>query len=408
MRRLFLFFVFVIMINAVVLPNAQQALLAGALGMGSLLALCYNARVNISAVMLFASSWIVTLIYMMVGSINGAPSVALVQTVVIYIVSPLLWILVIDRAWYVLGVDAIVNGFAALAILASISVGIYMFLFLNFGPQAVSFFGERANVHVDDGYSGVVMHVSGSLIYLGAAFAASPDVLKSKKVGYLVVLMIALASISSGRTLAIIGLVIGASYYFISDIQRLLPRLIVTGPAFVVIGFSVMYFMDYFLGVDVFQLLERHFNKVAGGDIERPAQINALMSGAYDSWFLGAGHGIGVDYIRSNTFPWRYESVMVALLFKLGILGLLVVMMPVIYSLYILFRKQLSGRLNKYDTFFGASLIAVTVAALTNPYPEAFAFQWMYLVPVYYFLSKKGYSKNPHSQISKGLKSVTT
>lgn len=406
-QSLFLFVICVIMLNAVVLPNAQQTLLASAIGIGALLALCYNQKFNTSAIMLFASSWIVTLFYMMVGAFDGAPDVALAQTIAIYIVSPLLWILVIDRTWRLVGIDTIVRGFGVLAILAAVSVGIYMFLFLNFGPQAVSFFGVRPNVHIEDGYSGAVLHVSGSLIYLGAAFVASPGVLNSKKFGFIVIFSIALASIASGRTLAILGLLIGGTYYFISEPRKVFPRLIVMMTVFIIIGLFVTFTMDYLLGVDVFQLLERHFNKVAGGDVERPAQIAALLRGAENNWFLGSGHGIGVDYIRSNTFPWRYESVIVALLFKLGILGLLVVMMPVIYSLFILFKKQLFGNLDKYDSFFGASLIAVMLAAMTNPYPEAFAFQWMYLVPIYYFVSKRSSGKNSHLQRSEERKSVT-
>lgn len=382
------------MFNAVVLPNAQQAILASALALGALMALRYKVSLSPLVAVMFASSWFVTVLYMIVGTINGAPIIALIQTTTIYIISPLLWVLVIDRAWRLLGVDAIVKGFAVLAVFASGSVGIYMFLYLNFGPQAVSFFGARSNLHLEEGYSGVTMHVSGSLIYLGAAFAASPGVLNSKKMGYLIVLMIALASIASGRTLAIIGLLIGASYYFFSDLRKIPQRSIILVFAFLVIGFSITYAMEALLGVDLFHLLERHLNKVAGGDVERPAQIAALMLGAENNWFLGSGHGVGVDYVRSDEFPWRYESVLVALLFKLGVIGLFLVLMPIIYSLFSLFRKQILGVLNKYDMFFGASLLAVTLAATTNPYPEAFAFQWMYLVPIYYFVSKGKIGRN--------------
>ena len=403
MRRLFLFFVLVITINAVVFPNAQQALLAGALGIGAVMALCYAPKLNTAAIMLFLSSWSVTLLYMMVGMIKGAPSAAFEQTIAIYVVSPLLWILVIDRTWRLVGVDAVVRGFAVLAILAAASVGVYMFLFMNFGPQAVEFFGARSNVNVSEEYSGATIHVSGSLIFLGAAFAASPGILNSKIFGFLVVLMIALASIASGRTLALLGLLIGGLYFSISDPRKGFQRMIVMIFASSVLGFLVTFAMDYLLGVDVLQVLQRHFNKVAGEDIERPAQIAALLRGAENSWFLGAGHGIGVDYIRSETFPWRYESVIVALLFKLGLVGFLVVMMPVIYSLFVLFKKQLFGSLNKYDMFFGASLIATTLAAMTNPYPEAIAFQWMYLVPIYYFFSQRRSGETSHPLRNKTL-----
>ncbi len=389
MRRCFLIIILFIALNAIVLPNAQQVMLAVALVVGAIVASYYKITITPLALVLIGLSWLVTMLYIVVGAIHGAPIQAAVQTIFIYMVSPALWLIVIDRAWKTLGVDKIVQSLAVLAAIAAASVAVYMFLFLNFGPQAVAVFGSRANVHIESGYSGVIMHVSGSLIFLGAAFASSPSILPSRLFGILILFALALACIASGRTLAIGGLIVGAAFHFLSNPSTILKRLFTTLPLFAVLGFGILQSMDFLLDVDVVQLLNRHLNKAVFGDVERPAQIAALMRGAEETWFLGAGHGIGVDYIRSTDFPWRYESVFFALIYKLGIVGTLVLCLPLIYSIALFLTRQIRGAARKYDAFFGSALVAVTLAANTNPYPEAFTFQWMFLIPIYYFISTR-------------------
>lgn len=385
--KLFLFLLAIVAFNGVVLPNAQKELHIITLFLAATLAVLYSPKIKRTTIIILVSSWITTIFYLIVGLAHGASAEAVKQTAIIYVIAPLLWLLVIDRAWKILGTEQIIQFLSYLSIMACMSVALYILLYLNFGAGAVSFFGSNANVHLEQGYSGIIMHVLGSLIFLGAAFASSPHVLQSKLFSYFVIFSIILAIAVSGRTAAILGVFIGAAVFTLSKPRWVLAKLIWIIPGVIALFFFVFTTLNVLLDVNLFLLLDRHIEKLLFGDVQRPAQISALLDGAMDKSFLGAGHGVGVDYIRSNEFPWRYESVFAALLFKLGILGTIVVLYPLIYSIFSFLYHLLSRKIGKYTPFFGSALLAVTIAGLTNPYPEAVAFQWMYLMPIYYLFS---------------------
>lgn len=384
-----------IAINAVVIPNAQQELLMAMLICGAVISLFHQNMIPKNILLMCMLSFCSTFFYITIGAIKGATAIAITQSIIIYILSPVLWILVIDLAWRLIGVELIVRVFSVLALLASISVGLYIFLYQTIGPQAVLFFGSNVNLHLNEGYSGVIMHVSGSLIFLGAAFMAQPDVVRSNVLRFIILICIALAATSSGRTLAIFSLIIGGFFLATSVPKEMLKRLVLAISLISIIGVSVNFGMDFLLGVNTIELFDSHFQKATGGDIERPAQIVALINGAKSTYFLGAGHGIGVDYIRNSEFSWRYEVVFLALIYKLGIIGTSIVLFPIVYALAVFIRRLLSNTLRHYDTFFGSALFACIIAGFTNPYPEAFSFQWMYLLPTYYFLTSKNVVKSP-------------
>lgn len=388
--------ILIIAINCIVLPNAQQELLGIALIFGAVLGLRGRKVMPRQVILLILGSSLVTLFYGFVGTARGAPSEALVQAILIYIVFPILWLLVIDLTWRLLETEQIVNALAYFGIAAAATVAVYMFLFLNYGPQAVAFFGSGSNVHIEDDYSGVIMHVSGSLVFLGAAFSAEPSVLRRLFFSTLTLSSLALAALASGRTSAVLGLAIGVSILLLISIRQIKFRHLIFLPVVAIAAVVVIYSLNFFIGVDAIQLIGRHMDKILGGDLERPTQIKALVEGIEDTWFLGAGHGIGVDYIRSDLFNWRYEAVFVALFYKLGFLGAIVVISPIFLALGAFGVVVLKGRIRKYDAFFGSALVSCFIAGFTNPYPEAFAFQWMYLIPVYYFL----YARKVRSFIS--------
>lgn len=387
MKIINLFVLAAIGINAIVLPNARQELLVVLLAIGALLALRARRRVPRQTIIFIMTSLCVTMLYVLIGYVRDAPSEALAQAIFVYIISPILWLLVIDLAWQMVGFEKMHEVLAIFALAASVSVGIYIYLFLNFGAQSVEFFGSNTNVHLDDNYSGVIMHVAGSLIFLGAAFMAGLRSAGRRMFDLVVAGALVLAVLSSGRTAAVVGLAVGGFILMYVTIVKFEKRVIIN---FVIIPFAaflIILAMEYFLQVDVFQLLEIHFNKIEGGDVERPAQITALLKGATETGFLGAGHGIGVDYLRSFEFPWRYEAVFVALLYKVGLIGYFIVLAPLFIALSIFIKALATRNLRRYDCFFGAGLIAAVFAGFTNPYPEAFAFQWMYILPTYYFFS---------------------
>jgi len=148
------------------------------------------------------------------------------------------------------------------------------------------------------------------------------------------------------------------------------------------------------LDVDLLHLLKGHLIDKISSDEERPAQISALIQGALDNLLLGSGHGIGVSYIRSYEFPWRYEAVYFALLFKIGIFGLISVLYPYYMAAHVFAKNIVHNKPRKYDLFFGSGLIAALLSSFTNPYMEAFSFQWMYILPLYYFFENKSEKQN--------------
>ena len=398
MRAIATLVIAVIFINAVVFPNAQQMLHYAFLVIGAFMALIYRRSVPASVLILILASCSVTLLYLIIGAFRGATTESAMQTIIIYIISPMLWILVIDLAWQLLGTEKVIRGLASLALAGSASVAVYIYLFLNFGPQSVAFFGSNANVHLEDGYSGIAMHVLGSLIFLCAAFAAEPNATQTRFFGLSVLFSLGLATIASGRTMAVVGIAIGFLFLAVIAFRQIQWHLLRWVFVIIPAGLLVALSLNFILGVDVAQALGRHLDKMQGGDIERPAQIFALMKGMEDTWFLGAGHGIGVEYIRSDTFPWRYEAVFVALIYKVGFIGSLIVLFPIIFALGVFLNALTFGTARRYDGFFGAALVASFAAGFTNPYPEAFAFQWMYILPTYYFLSVR-----PINRLSRGV-----
>ena len=373
-----------IMFNAVIIPNAKQELLFISLFLVAAMSI-YRFRVKTVSLIILFTTFLVTLFYLTLGLIRGATSQAVVQTLFIYIFSPILWLLVIDYFWQRYGVDFIIKSLAICAIIACSTVPLFIYLFLNQGPESVAFFGGIPNVNITSSFSGVAMHVSGSFLFLISGFLGGYDVLRSRFFNIIVITALMISVLFTGRTMALISLFLGFAFYLVHFIgqARLKNILALIALIFFMSGALIATFS--ILDISIIQLLLNHAEKVMGGDSARPEQAFALIEGAEDYFFIGAGHGLGVDYLRSEEFPWRYEAVYLALLYKLGLVGLIVVILPFItcifYFLHLIYRQ----RANKYDRFFGVAILAVFLAGFTNPYPEAFSFQWMYLFPIYYF-----------------------
>lgn len=382
--------------SSIVFPNSNQIVLVLALFAASAISTLYVQKVSKVVVLIFVSSWAVTLFYALVGISRAAPDAAIFQAFVIYIFSPLLWVLSIHLAYRLFGIDVIVRALGFFGFFAALSVGLYFFLIMNFGSQSVSFFGSQtANVYVTDSYSGVTMHVSGSLVFLAAAFAAEPKVIRSNLYRALLLLPLVLATFAAGRSMAILAIFFGFLMSNLVGRENVALRMMQGVFVISFFGTAAVFAMDLLLGVNLVGLIDSHVDKILSGEDERPLQMAALIEGAETHWFLGAGHGIGVQYLRSQEFPWRYEAVWFALLYKIGLLGTLVILFPFLCAIFAFLRLFIIGSLRRYDVFFGSALITVLFASLTNPYIEAFAFQWMYILPTYYFFVRNLRFKSP-------------
>ena len=390
---LYLFSIFFLGLLSIVVPNSFQFATACLIFFCSLISLPSVLRNGLS-VWVFGfliTSWLVTSVYMFVGVVAGAPMQAILQVIFIYIISPSLWVLVFVGLLNCVPMSFIVNAFFIYAILSSLSVALFFYLFANFGVEAVSVFKDGANVHVRDGYSGATMHVYGSLIFLTGAFFSAPDLIKKSFMKWIVLMCLFLSAITSGRSALILAAPLGmlVSFFVRSYSFKNLRYTIVNFCLLFVFSFACAWLLFYFYKIDVAYIINLFFDKVSqGGGGARVGQSNALLGGIESNYGLGSGHGIGVDYIRSTNFPWRYEVVWLATIFRVGFIGAFLYFLP--FGLYMsgIFYFWFKGRIDSYDRFFLGGFLSVFIASTTNPYIEAFTFQWMYVLPVVYFFTK--------------------
>ena len=383
---------------SVVIPNALQitngALLVVTAGLG-----LFFVRLPRSAILpflLYLASALVTVVYMLVGSQNGAPRIALEQTTIVYILSPLLWIVVCLGLVQSFEQRVIVGWLAALGILCCVTVALYFFLFLNFGAASVSFFKEAGNnVNVDDdGTTGATMHVYGSLIFLSGAFFSSPEIVRSKVVRILLLGSLFVAAITSGRSALVVSVLLGLFLGWIPELRIAERRAffgarLMTNFVFVLVATAFgVWVSKRFIDFDVWRIFEFVFEEVlSGGGQARTGQLEALLDGVEKTSGLGAGHGIGVHYIRNFATPWRYELVWAATLYRVGIIGSFVYALPFLVYLARGFQRAFQGRLPVHEKFMLSGFVCAFFASNTNPYIEAFGFQWMYVLPVISFFA---------------------
>jgi len=81
--------------NAIVIPNAQQEMLAIALLLSATIRLL-KYRSPIKTLHFFWAPWLVTLLYCCIGLLNNATFESIYQATIIYIISPFFWILTLE------------------------------------------------------------------------------------------------------------------------------------------------------------------------------------------------------------------------------------------------------------------------------------------------------------------------
>lgn len=382
-----------------VIPNSIKEVSVTMLALTALLAwpLTDFSPAFMRVVWMHVASSAVTLVYLVVGLTRGATDEALIQTLFIYIVSPAMWILVAGGVLATMNTQRLVTLMENNAIMGALSVGLFFYLFLEHGgPEAVSFFidPEEANVNLVEGYSGATMHVFGTLIFMTSALFAmlTVGVMNTK---LLVMLgMMAVVAISSGRSALMlsvpIGLVMGVLLRpgvhgqrpgtIALAISKQVVIAVVAAVAFIT-GLSML------TEIDVFYIIGGFWEELSGGGgSERTNQAAALYDGILEWFGLGAGHGKGVRYLRSERYPWRYEIVLLATIYRVGIIGALIYAWPFIRYAMGVFQIWKRQRLTNFDVFLFAGCSAAFLAAATNPYIEAYTFQWMYVLPVTIFL----------------------
>lgn len=378
----------------VVVPHSMQEVTAGLLGLtavASLMVVRGSGRISyIGGSYLLAA--LVTCVYLIVGMRNGAPTEAVYQTIFIYIIMPLIWILIANTALHLIGLKKMVSYLVVLAWLCCASVALFFSLYFTLGADAVKFFIEAPNINISEGFSGATMNVYGSLIFLSAAVFSSSELIENKAARIALLGALAICALTSGRTALILSIPAG---FLIGILVRHFNRNKGEGVradkprwgryflSFAAVA-GVVLLLDLMVeAVDLGTVLQAFWEKLSsGGGQERAEQNIALWQGIRDTYGLGGGHGIGVALTRNALYPWRYENVPLAILFKTGVLGATIYALPFFIYLFKALRMMMQGRLAVHDKFMFAGFSGVLLAAPTNPYFESFIFQWMIILPL--------------------------
>ena len=116
----------------------------------------------------------------------------------------------------------------------------------------------------------------------------------------------------------------------------------------------------------------------------RTEQFHALLNGWMDNPLLGSGHGAAaLGSVRSDEQAWAYELTYLALLFQVGLIGVIV------YSSAVLWMFVKSIRLVRANPESAAMLLPLLVgltcfliANATNPYLAKFDYLWTIFLPI--------------------------
>jgi len=391
-RHLFLAMAFVLLLLTVVVPNSLQLTSAVVLVLTFLLALPgLRIRPGFRALLaLYACTVIVTLFYMAVGGLHDAPAEAMRQVTLIYIVSPLLWTIVADGLLRQLGTDRLIGWFVLLSLLCAVSVGLFFYLYLTRGAAAVSFFFQGANVNLNEGFSGATMHVYGSLIFLCGGFFGSPELIRSRLLRLALLAMLLVCALTSGRTALILAVPLGwflglllTPRTTVQPHRSSILRIIRYGVPMVVAVAIALMLLDAYTQISLSKVLDAVTTKLAsGGGPARVEMTRSLFAGILANDGLGSGHGVGVAFVSDAEYPWRYELVWLATLYRVGMLGTLVYALPFLLYIVAVIRLAIGRRLPPRHKFMFCGFVCAFLGTNTNPYIEAFVFQWMYVIPL--------------------------
>ena len=391
-RHMFLGTAFLLLLLAVVIPNSLPIPTAAAMGLAFLLALP-GLRVGSSfrnLLGLYTCGVVVTVVYMVVGAMHDAPQIAMAQVFAIYILSPLVWMIIAAGLMRRLGADRLIDWFALLSLLCAVSVALFFYLYLRRGAAAVAFFFQGANVNLQEGFSGATMHVYGSLIFLCGGFFSSPELIKNRLLRFVLLAALLVCALTSGRTALILSVPLGwllglmlVSRTMGSTRRSPVTRIILYGLPMLIAVAAALILLQAYTQISLSRVFDAVSTKLAsGGGSARSEMSRSLFAGILDNEGLGAGHGVGVGFISDPLHPWRYEVVWLATIYRVGLLGTLIYTLPFLLYIAAVLRMARSRRLPPRHKFMFCGFVCAFLAANTNPYIEAFAFQWMYVIPL--------------------------
>lgn len=380
-------------VSCLIFPNSLKITSAASLVVAFLSAVPkvrHDSSLRMLLVWWIVSS-LVTLFYALVGVVNGAPTDAAIQVFLIYVVFPFVWIYVVKLLLQEVSLDVVVKGLIVVGVLACLTVFFFYYSFLTYGRDAVAFFIKIPNVDVStEGYIGGTMHVFGSLIFIIGGYIASYSSLAGRRKNALLLSLFVFVALISGRGALLLAVLIGFFLNAVAVVMKLSSArssAIIRGALLFAISCALVLVVLDYADLSLEQITTPLLEKlVSVGGVGRNEQFFALMDAVAMHGGLGSGHGIGVDYTVDDTYPWRYEMVWVASVFRVGIIGAIIYAMPFLLAIGLGLHRFFKRGLDGNEMFVLGGFICAFIASNTNPYIEALVFQWMFILPVLYFV----------------------
>lgn len=383
MRRILFFFIFTV----VVLPNAFRPF--------KYLILCLSLFILIKQInknffkkynpFLFLGLSI-SILYIAIGHFfSKQPYISFFQSLAVYVVFPSFWILFSDYILRKYSPKKILNYLTILGVLSCVSIFASIWLLDNGYYDIMSKVIENPKKTVSTtGVIEVRLNVYGSLLFLIPAIISSFK-LYSLPVKFFLISFILVSIVYSGRSILILSFLIGVLGYLVqlkNGFKTIFALII-----FFIVGNIIVDFFDLPLQA----LLDASEEKInSEEDNVRKIQFWLFLTEIKDYlFFFGHGHGVGIDFVRHAKFHWRgYELLIMATVFRTGIIGLVIYSLPFFYSIrkYVrLYKKKMN---NQTDNFFAFGMIGVVAGVFSNPYLESFDFQFLFFISFCYFINR--------------------
>ena len=333
--------------------------------------------------MFFSLITLVTVIYLLIGFYRTTMfDTVFSQVVTVYIIFPIIWVIVFNFILDTYPIETIVKKYIGLSLIGCGTVYL-AYLAIAFGYiDYVKIFVERPNAVFTGNVFAITLHVFGTLIFISAAIGNVQKLYKKTSVYLLIMLFFFITAAVSGRSALILSMLVGI-FLFISGNGT--TKFVKNALLLFAVGVVLLIVLLYY-GVDLGGSFQLFFNELkAGGGGERQLQTKKLFEGIIDSYLLGAGHGVGIDYIRNYEFPWRYENLIFATIYRVGIVGFVVYFIPYIYSTTVFIQLKRLKIINMFDKFFFWGNTMFVFMNFTNPYLESFEFQIPYYFTFCYF-----------------------
>lgn len=352
---------------------------------GILFLISFKDVLKIEKVVIFSllASFLVTFIYILKGlPISQNPTEAFNQVLTVYVLTPIMWVCILNYIFEKYPIKTIFKFLNIFMVFGALSVFVAYQLYETKQLWLLEYIIDNPNMNqTQDGLVEMKLFVYGSLIFFIPGFLQIDKFYTNKKYYYLVLIILLLASLISGRSALLLSVFLGVLFYMFVNKSTKIIKYSFLG---IFILLAVNYILTFF-GINLSNIFLEFYTKLfEGGDRARPEQTKALIEGINQNIF-GAGHGVGVDYIRSFKYPWRYENVPFALIYKVSLFGFIIYSIPFIYSL----KKYFSlTKKHPYDNYMIIGYVSMLVATFTNPYLESFEFNIFYVLPFIYFIKR--------------------